>query len=136
MAAVPGVTGIDCTLNFGSAPGVDYTMWITSASASADRGVERTPTWGGNAMVHAATGEYTTEIAGLFNPEGGLNVAFETAVSTAGTVTMVVEYGQFTRTYTDYLVSAYSDEAPAEGPVTFTATISGPDIWASVPATP
>ena len=131
MAAVPGVTALECTLKIGT---TDYTMWITSASPSADKSVTRTPTWGGNAMVHQAAGEFTAEIAGLFNPGGGVNDAFESALKTSTPITMTVNYGAFVRTYTDYLVSAYSDEAPAEGPVTFTATISGPDIWDSVPA--
>jgi len=133
MAAVPGVTGLVCTLTIGAA---DYTMWITSASASADKGVTSTPTWGGNAMVHSGSGEYSTDIAGLFNPETGLNSALEAALTAQTPVTAVVEYGAYERTYADYLVSAYADEAPADGPVTFTATLVGAQIWASVPATP
>jgi hypothetical protein len=132
MAAVPGVTGVECTLTVGS---TDYTMWITSASTSADTGVTKTLTWGNNAMVHSASGDYSTDIAGLFNPEGGLNVAMETAAAARTPVTLTVEYGAFSRTFTDYLVRSYADEAPADGPVTFTATLIGPDIWESVPAT-
>lgn len=93
-------------------------------------------TWGNNAMVHSASGDFSTDIAGLFNPEGGMNAAMETALDENTPVTLIVNYGEFVRTYTDYQVSAYGDEAPADGPVTFTATLVGPDIWASVPATP
>ena len=60
----------------------------------------------------------------------------EDALKNQTEVTFVVEYGEAERTFTAWKVSTYSDEAPADGPVTFTATLTGPDIWATVPATP
>lgn len=131
MANVPGVTGANCTL----LNGVDeHTMWVTSLSTSGDRGTTKTITWGpDNAMVHAASADYTADIAGLFNPEGGLNTVLEEALRDETELTFIVHYGGFVRTFTDYKVSTYSDEAPADGPVTFTATISGPTMWGSVP---
>ena len=134
MAAVPGVTGANCTLTVGPDPGTDYTMWVTSLTTSGDRGSSKTITWGDNSMIHGSTADYTADLAGLFNPETGLNSVMEAALKDQTPVTLTVEYGAAVRTFTDYKVSAYSDEAPADGPVTFTATLTGPDIWATVPA--
>ena len=131
MAAVPGVTGVNCTLKIGSN---EYTMWVTSLSTSGDRGTTKTPTWGDNSMVHGATADFTADLAGLFNPEGGLTAAMEDALRDQLEVTVVVTFGGYTRTFTDYKVSTYSDEAPADGPVTFSATITGPSMWQSTPA--
>ena len=134
MANVPGVTGANCTLTIGA---VEYTMWVTSLSTSGDRGTTKTITWGvDNSMVHSGSADYTAELAGLFNPEGGLNSAMEEALKLETEITAVVELGGFERTFTAWKVSAYGDEAPADGPVTFTATITGPTMWVSVPATP
>jgi hypothetical protein len=134
MAAVPGVTGVNCTMTVAT---VDHTMWVTGLTTSGDRGTSKTVTWGvDNAMVHAATADYTADITGLFNPEGGLNTVMEEALRNETEVGLVVEFGGYTRTFTAWKVSTYSDEAPADGPVTFSATFTGPTMWASVPATP
>jgi hypothetical protein len=133
MAAVPGVTGANCTFTIGS---TEHTMWLTGMSVSGDRGTAKTVTWGvDNAMVHSATADYTADIAGLFNPEGGLNTEMEEALRDETPITVVTMYGGFQRTFTDWKISTYSDDAPADGPVTFTATITGPTMWASVPDT-
>jgi hypothetical protein len=132
MAVVPGVTGANCTLTIGAD---EHTMWVTSLSTSGDRGTTKTPTWGvDNGMVHAASADYTADLAGVFNPEGGLNTVLEEAMRDETEITLVVEYGAFERTFTAWKVSSYSDEAPADGLVTFTATITGPTMWTSVPA--
>ena len=85
-------------------------------------------------MIHGSTADYTADLAGLFNPETGLNTVMEDLLKDQTPVTLTVEYGAAVRTFTDWKVSAYSDEAPADGPVTFSATLTGPDIWATVPA--
>ena len=57
-------------------------------------------------------------------------------VDDAATIVLVVDLGGATRTYTDWIVTEYSDDAPADGLVTASFTISGPTQPATVYVTP
>ena len=123
---VTPVKGKECTLTIGA---VAYTGWVQGLESSKEKSSETVATWGEDV---AYTGQQTNtgNLTFLFDPNtSALGPALETAFDGDDPVTLVVAMGAATRTYTNWLVTSYSDSAPAEGLLTCTAALTGSTPW-------
>lgn len=123
------VTGKQCTFTIGSD---SYDGQITGASASAEKSVETVAAWGAD-HVYAGTPSFSLSVESLFfSDDESLQAAVEAALDANTPVTIVVDMGAATRTYTNYLVSTYSDDAPADGVITASIGFTGPALFTTV----
>lgn len=130
--AVEAITGKKCTLKIGT---TQYEGWITNFTTTGDKASETVPTWGED-VAYVGTPSYTATASFLFDPnDSAFGPAMETAFQAETPVTLEVAYGTATRTLTNWLVSSYSDDAPADGLVTCECGMTGPGMWATVYAT-
>lgn len=122
--AIEAITGKRCTITIDT---VAYTAWLTNLSSSNTKASTTVATWGED-VAYKGTPDFSASGALVFDPNvGSLSEALEAALDDdAATIIMVVDLGGATRTYTDWIVTEYSDDAPADGLVTASFSISGP----------
>ena len=132
--AIEAITGKQCTITIDATA---YTAWLTTLSGTNSKSSTTVATWGEN-VAYRGTPDFSASGSLVFDPNtGSLSEALEAALDDdTATITMVVDLGGATRTYTDWLVTDYSDDAPADGLVTATFTISGPAMPVTVYVTP
>lgn len=124
ITAVPGKS---CTLTIG---GTSYTAWVTNLTTSGDKAGDTVATWGED-VAYAGNPSYTASASFVFDPnDSSFGAAMEDAFDTQTPVTLTVAYGTASRVFTNWLVTGYSDDAPAEGLVTCQVELTG-DMWAT-----
>ena len=81
---------------------------------------------------HAAGNpSYSASASFVFDPnDSSFGAAMEDAFDTQTPVTLTVAYSTASRVFTNWLVTGYSDDAPAEGLVTCQVELTG-DMWAT-----
>jgi hypothetical protein len=119
-------TGKQCTISIDSTA---YTAWVETFDTSGAKSSSTESTWGEDVQFNG-TPEYTASIAGMFDPnETSLGAVLEEAFGADSQHDIATDYFGAGRVFTDWRVVAYSDNAPADGLVKFTAELSGSAKW-------
>ena len=131
---ITAITGKQCTITIDATP---YTAWLTTLSTASSKSSTTVATWGED-VAYRGTPDYSATGELVFDPnEGSLSEALEAAFADDdATIDLVVDLGGATRTYTAWQVSEYSDDAPADGLVTASFTITGSAMPTTVYVTP
>lgn len=122
--AIEAITGKRCTITIDT---TDYTAWLTNMTNTSTKASTTVATWGED-VAYKGTPDFSASGSLVFDPNtGSLSEALEDALADdTATITLVVDLGGATRTYTGWIVTEYSDDAPADGLVTASFSISGP----------
>lgn len=126
--AVSAVRGKDCTFTISS---TSYTAYVTSLDVSGEKSSETVATWGED-VAYAGAPTYSGTVQFLFDPtDSSIGAAMESAFASGTTITISLAMGAATRSLTSWIVTSYSDNAPADGLVTGQAGLSGSTLWST-----
>ena len=124
--AVTSVTGKNCTFTIGTTA---YTAYVTSLELSAEKSSETVSTWGED-IAYAGSPTYEGTVQFVFSPStSSLGKALEAAFAASTTISISLAQGAATRSLSGWLVTSYSESAPADGLVTGEAGLTGSSLW-------
>lgn len=131
---ITAITGKQCTITIDS---VAYTAWLTNLTTTSSKTSTTVATWGED-VIYRGTPDFSATGELVFDPNtGSLSEALEAALADDdATIDLSVDLGGAVRVYTDWKVTDYSDDAPADGLVTASFTISGPSMPTTTYVTP
>ena len=127
--AIEAITGKKCTITVDEVP---YTAWITSFDVSAEKAGETVAVWGPEDVPYGGRPSYSAQASLLFDPNAGsFGDAMEAALAAEAPVDISVDMGGAVRTLSGWLVTSYSDNAPADSLVTCQVGFTGAGLWAT-----